>query len=85
MEGKQIAQVRAHKAGRDAAAVAASLQRITEAAATDANLMPLLVDAARAGVTEGEIVIALQSVWGSTAKRPSSEPRAWQLHLDWGP
>jgi methylmalonyl-CoA mutase, N-terminal domain len=70
LEGQQIEQIRAFKAGRDAAAVAASLQRITEAAATDANLMPLLVDAARMGVTEGEIVIALQSVWGSYREAP---------------
>jgi methylmalonyl-CoA mutase N-terminal domain/subunit len=70
LEGKQIEQIRAFKAGRDAAAVAASLQRITEMAATDANLMPLLVEAARAGVTEGEIVIALQTVWGSYREAP---------------
>ena len=70
LEGKQIEQIRAFKAGRDAAAVAASLQRITSAAATDANLMPLLVDGARAGLTEGEIVIALQTVWGSYREAP---------------
>ena len=70
LEGRQIEQIRAFKAGRDAAAVGASLQRVTEAAATDANLMPLLVEAARAGVTEGEIVIALQTVWGSYREAP---------------
>jgi methylmalonyl-CoA mutase N-terminal domain/subunit len=70
LEGKQIEQIKAFKAGRDAAAVAASLQRIISAAATDANLMPLLVEGARAGLTEGEIVIALQSVWGSYREAP---------------
>jgi methylmalonyl-CoA mutase N-terminal domain/subunit len=32
--------------------------------------MPLLVDCARAHATEGEIVHALQDVWGSYTERP---------------
>jgi methylmalonyl-CoA mutase N-terminal domain/subunit len=34
------------------------------------NLMPLLVDCARAHATEGEIVLALQDVWGSYTETP---------------
>ena len=32
--------------------------------------MPLLVEAARAHVTEGEIVAALQQVWGDYREQP---------------
>ncbi len=32
--------------------------------------MPLLVDAARAHATEGEIVAALQDVWGAYTETP---------------
>src|SRR6202000_1959069 len=48
LEGKQIARVRAARADRDEAAVAASLAAIKDAAGTATNLMPLLVGAARA-------------------------------------
>ena len=34
------------------------------------NLMPLLIDAARARVSEGEIVEALQEVWGDYREQP---------------
>jgi methylmalonyl-CoA mutase N-terminal domain/subunit len=33
--------------------------------------MPLLIDAARAHVSEGEIVAALQSVWGDYREQPA--------------
>ena len=33
--------------------------------------MPLLLDAARAGVSEGEIVHALQQVWGDYHELPA--------------
>jgi methylmalonyl-CoA mutase N-terminal domain/subunit len=32
--------------------------------------MPLLLDCARAHATEGEIVLALQDVWGSYTESP---------------
>ena len=38
--------------------------------ATDANLMPHLLECARAHATEGEIVEALQAVWGSYTEVP---------------
>jgi hypothetical protein len=33
--------------------------------------MPLLVDAARAGASEGELVDSLQTVWGNHREAPS--------------
>ncbi|WP_419948556.1 acyl-CoA mutase large subunit family protein [Candidatus Palauibacter sp.] len=52
------------KAGRDAGDVEASLARIRQTAAGDANLLPVLIDAVRRRVTLGEISHALRAVWG---------------------
>jgi len=71
LEQQQINRVKAVREGRDPAVVDAALDAIGRAAATDANLMPLLLDAARAGVTEGEIVHALQQVWGDYHELPA--------------
>jgi methylmalonyl-CoA mutase N-terminal domain/subunit len=70
LERKQIDRVRAARADRDNEAVQAVLTSIQEAAARTTNLMPLLLDAARAGVSEGEIVDALQQVWGDYREQP---------------
>jgi methylmalonyl-CoA mutase N-terminal domain/subunit len=70
LEGKQIARVQAARADRDEATVAACLAAIKDAAGTDTNLMPLLLDAARAHVSEGEIVQTLQQVWGDYREQP---------------
>jgi methylmalonyl-CoA mutase, N-terminal domain len=70
LERKQIGRVQAVRARRDAAAVETSLAALREAAATDANLMPLLLDCARVHASEGEVVSALQDVWGSYTETP---------------
>ncbi len=70
LEHKQIDRLEAAKASRDVDAVSAVLSAIADAAGTDRNLMPLLIDAARAHVSEGEIVEALQSVWGDYRETP---------------
>jgi methylmalonyl-CoA mutase N-terminal domain/subunit len=70
LEGKQIGRVQAVRARRDGAAVEVALGRIRKVAATADNLMPALMDAARAHASEGEIVEALQSVWGSYTETP---------------
>jgi methylmalonyl-CoA mutase N-terminal domain/subunit len=70
LERKQIARVQAVRAGRDSDAVTTALTAIREAAATQRNLMPLLLDAARAQTTEGETVQALQQVWGDYREQP---------------
>jgi methylmalonyl-CoA mutase N-terminal domain/subunit len=71
LEQQQIARVQAARGNRDATAVQGVLSAIGDAAATDTNLMPLLLDAARAGVSEGEIVHALQQVWGDYREQPA--------------
>ena len=53
LERKQIERVQAVRADRDEAAVAATLAAIKDAAGGQANLMPLLLDAARAHFSEG--------------------------------
>jgi methylmalonyl-CoA mutase, N-terminal domain len=70
LERKQVGRVQAVRARRDGTAVAAVLGELRAAAATDRNLMPLLLDCAHAHATEGEIVAALQDVWGSYAETP---------------
>ena len=64
-EGKQTARVAAVRADRDGARVQVALADLREQAAReDVNLMPALLDCARAHCTEGEIVESLQQVWG---------------------
>src|SRR4029077_7581186 len=58
------------RAARDGAATQATLKRLSEAARTDENLMPLIVDAVRADATEGEIVGALKDVFGEYREAP---------------
>jgi methylmalonyl-CoA mutase N-terminal domain/subunit len=71
IERKQIDRLAAVRAGRDSGAVEASLARIQQAAgAKRENLMPQLLDAARANASEGEIVEALQAVWGDYRETP---------------
>ncbi len=65
VQAEQIARLQALRAGRDAAAVSASLARI-QAAASDpsAPLMPRFVDAVEAYATLGEICNVLRGVFG---------------------
>jgi methylmalonyl-CoA mutase N-terminal domain/subunit len=70
LERKQVDRVRAARAARDGAAVDGVLSALRSAAAKQQNLMPLLIEAARAHATEGEIVHALQAVWGDYREQP---------------
>jgi methylmalonyl-CoA mutase N-terminal domain/subunit len=70
LERKQKGRVEATKARRDAAEVERTLGALKEAAATDANLMQPILDCARARVSEGEMVAALQQVFGSYTELP---------------
>jgi methylmalonyl-CoA mutase N-terminal domain/subunit len=70
LEGKQVERVSAAKAGRDSGVVERALADIKAAAGDGRNLMPPLLEAARAHVSEGEIVHALQQVWGDSRERP---------------
>ncbi|HMI70525.1 MAG TPA: methylmalonyl-CoA mutase family protein [Solirubrobacteraceae bacterium] len=71
LERKQIGRVQAVRARRESPAVQDALAALKQTAAReDANLMPGLLDAARAHVTEGEIVEALQEVFGAYTETP---------------
>jgi methylmalonyl-CoA mutase N-terminal domain/subunit len=69
-EARQIRSIRSVRDRRDGGAVEESLRRLKAAAATDENLIPLMVDCARAQCTEGEIVVALQEVFGTYTEAP---------------
>ncbi|HEX6491324.1 MAG TPA: methylmalonyl-CoA mutase family protein [Gaiellaceae bacterium] len=71
LEQKQIERVRAVRARRDSALAEAALARVKQAAArADENLMPPLLEAARAYVTMGEMCEALREVWGTWTETP---------------
>jgi methylmalonyl-CoA mutase, N-terminal domain len=71
LEGKQVERLEAHRARRDAAAVEAALGGLRSAAGQEGeNLMPALLECARVGASEGEIVQALQTVFGTYAESP---------------
>jgi methylmalonyl-CoA mutase N-terminal domain/subunit len=71
LERAQIERLRAARARRDGAAVEAALARLRSVAATRANVMHALLDAARTCASEGEIVGALQEVWGNYTETPA--------------
>lgn len=65
VEERQLKRLADIKQGRDDAAVTQALERIrTDAADPTINMMPALLEAVRAYVTEGEIINALESVFG---------------------
>jgi methylmalonyl-CoA mutase N-terminal domain/subunit len=70
-ETEQVERIQRVRERRDADAATRTLEALTEAARDPGeNLMPLLIEAARAHVTEGEIVSALQTVFGSYREAP---------------
>jgi methylmalonyl-CoA mutase N-terminal domain/subunit len=70
VERRQKERLNSVRGRRDAAAVQASLERLSADAATDRNVMPALVDCARAYASEGEICDALRAVWGVYRETP---------------
>jgi len=60
---QQIARLRKLRDSRDEARVQEALKRLTNGAATDANLLELSIDAVRARATVGEISDALEKVF----------------------
>jgi methylmalonyl-CoA mutase N-terminal domain/subunit len=72
LETKQISRVRAVRERREPERATAALEALEEAARDERqNLMPFLLEAARADVTEGEIIAALQAVFGSYSESPA--------------
>jgi methylmalonyl-CoA mutase, N-terminal domain len=71
LERKQIDRLQAARARRDGAAVQRTLAALRDHAAhPDRNLMPPLLDCARAHASEGEIVESLQQVFGDYRETP---------------
>jgi methylmalonyl-CoA mutase, N-terminal domain len=64
IEKEQLARVRKLRTERDAATVQRLLGEVRRVAATQENLMPVLLDAAEARCTVGEIMNALADVFG---------------------
>ncbi len=65
VETRQVQTLVARRAARDQAAVEKALAVLAQAAATDTNLVPLLIEAARAEATLGEMCDVLRMEWGS--------------------
>jgi methylmalonyl-CoA mutase, N-terminal domain len=70
LERKQAGHLQATRARRDSAAVERALADLRRAAAADENLLPHLLDAARVRASEGEMVVALQEVFGTYREQP---------------
>ncbi len=70
-EDKQNGRIASVRSDRDGGGVEVALSDLRDQAAKgDVNLMPALLDCARAHCTEGEIVESLQQVWGSYSETP---------------
>ncbi len=71
VERKQAGRLEATKARRDSAAVERALNDLKRAAANEGeNLMPRFIDCARVRASEGEMVAALQEVFGTFREQP---------------
>jgi methylmalonyl-CoA mutase N-terminal domain/subunit len=70
LERKQADRLAATRARRDGSAVEAALTALRQAAAGDSNLMPAIIEAARARATEGEMIGAMQEVFGTYTESP---------------
>jgi methylmalonyl-CoA mutase, N-terminal domain len=70
LEGRQVESLKANRARRDASAVEVALADLKQAAAGEGNLMEPILAAARARVTEGEMIAALQEVFGTYTESP---------------
>jgi methylmalonyl-CoA mutase N-terminal domain/subunit len=70
LEKKQVDRLAATRARRDGAAVESALAELKRAASTDENLMAPIIAAARARATEGEMILAMQEVFGTYTESP---------------
>src|SRR6476661_1964462 len=64
LERKQVDRLAATRAKRDGAKVESALAELKRAAASEENLMPPIIAAARARASEGEMIAAMQEVFG---------------------
>jgi methylmalonyl-CoA mutase N-terminal domain/subunit len=70
LERKQVDRLQATRARRDGAAVEVALAELKQAAGGEGNLMPPILAAARARATEGEMIAAMQEVFGTYTESP---------------
>jgi len=63
-EARQLEKLRAYKSSRDKQRVDHALQNLKSAAGTSANLMPEILEAVKAGATNGEISNIFREVFG---------------------
>jgi methylmalonyl-CoA mutase N-terminal domain/subunit len=70
LEGKQVERLAATRAARDGAAVESALAELKRAAAGEGNLMDPIIAAARTQATEGEMIAAMQEVFGTYTESP---------------
>ena len=71
VERVQVRELAARRQGRDQAAVDAALGAMLAAARSGANMIPAMLDAARAEATLGEICGALRTEWGTYFEAPA--------------
>ncbi len=71
VEREQVATLARRRAERDQAAVDAALSALVAAARGEDNLVPPMLDAARAEATLGEICDALRAEWGTYTEPPA--------------
>ena len=70
LERKQVDRLAVTRAGRDGAAVEASLAELKRVAGGEGNLMPAIIEASRVRATEGEMIAAMQEVFGTYTESP---------------
>ncbi len=70
LERKQTDRLAATRARRDGTAVQSALAELKRAAAGEGNLMEPIIAAARVRATEGEMIAALQEVFGTYTESP---------------
>jgi methylmalonyl-CoA mutase N-terminal domain/subunit len=70
VERDQVRRVRELRESRDNTSVATRLDALKEVAAGSDNTVPAILDCVRARATEGEIIAALQGVFGRYRESP---------------
>ena len=70
LETKQVERLAATRAKRNSAEVESALTALKDAAAGEANLMYPILDAARVHTTEGEMIEAMQEIFGTYTETP---------------
>jgi methylmalonyl-CoA mutase N-terminal domain/subunit len=71
VERDQVRELAGRRAGRDQAAADAPIAGMLAAARAGTNMIPAMLDAARAEATLGEICGALRAEWGGYAEAPA--------------